>query len=118
MAAKVPTPLDLASTASGPSRPCAGPDAVGLGLDRARHRGARSRAADVERAHRELRARLADRLRGDDAHGLAHVHARAAAEVTAVAGCADAVAGVAGERRAHLHFVDAMLLDPSDRIQI
>src|SRR3712207_7268123 len=28
-------------------------------------------AADVERAHRELRSRLADALRGDDADGLA-----------------------------------------------
>jgi len=35
-------------------------------------------AADVEGTHRELRARLADRLGGDDAHRLADVHRRAA----------------------------------------
>ena len=34
-------------------------------------RCSRGRATDVERAHRELRARLADRLRGDDTHRLA-----------------------------------------------
>src|SRR4029079_2465610 len=34
--------------------------------------------AQMEGAHGELRARLADRLRGDDAHGLAHVDRRAA----------------------------------------
>ena len=34
-------------------------------------RDARRRAADVERPHRQLRARLADRLRGDDADRLA-----------------------------------------------
>jgi ketosteroid isomerase-like protein len=48
------------------------------------------RATDVERAHRELRARLADRLRGDDADGLADVDAVAAREVAAVAQRADA----------------------------
>ena len=63
------------------------------------------RAADVERAHGELGARLADRLRGDDAHRLAHVDRRAAGEIAPVAGAADAVGGLAGEHRA-----DAQLL--------
>ena len=49
------------------------------------------RAADVEGAHGELRARLADRLRGDDADRLAHVDRRAAREIAPVAGAADAV---------------------------
>jgi hypothetical protein len=43
------------------------------------------RAADVEGAHGELRARLADRLRGDDADRFADVDRRAAGQVAAVA---------------------------------
>ncbi len=43
-------------------------------------------AADVERTHRELRARFADRLRGDDADSFTDVDARAASEVATVAG--------------------------------
>ena len=46
---------------------------------------ARRRTTDVERAHRELRARLADRLSGDDADRLADVDPVAAREVAAVA---------------------------------
>ena len=46
-------------------------------------------ATDMEGAHGQLRARLADRLRRDDAHRLADVHRRAAREVTAVAMAAD-----------------------------
>ena len=46
---------------------------------------ARRRATDVERAHRELRARLADRLAGDDADRLADVDLVAAREVASVA---------------------------------
>ena len=51
------------------------------------------RAADVEGAHGELGARLADRLGGDDADRLAHVDDGAAREVAAVALDADAVCG-------------------------
>ena len=65
------------------------------------------RAADVEGAHRQLRARLADRLRRDDADRLAHVDRRAAREIAPVAGAADAVLGLAGQHRADLHFLDA-----------
>ena len=43
------------------------------------------RAADVERAHGELGARLADRLRRDHADRLAHVDRRAAGEIAPVA---------------------------------
>ena len=65
------------------------------------------RAADVEGAHRQLRARLADRLGGDDADRLAHVDRRAARQVAAVAGGADAVRRFAGQHRADLHLLDA-----------
>ena len=61
-------------------------DAFGARLERALlDLAARRRATDVERAHRELRARLADRLAGDDADRLADVDLVAAREVAAVA---------------------------------
>ena len=72
------------------------------------------RAADVEGAHGELRARLADRLRGDDADRLAHIDRRAAGEIAAVALAADAVLGLAGQHRADLHRLDAGRLDRLD----
>ena len=90
--------------------------ARGLALELRRRGGPRRGAADVERPHRELRARLADRLRGDDADRFADVDEVAAAEVAAVALGAQAVARVAGERRAHLDFVDAEELDLLDLV--
>jgi hypothetical protein len=72
----------------------------------------------VEGAHRQLGARLADRLRCDHPDRLADVDERAAAEVAAVAFGAHAPAGVAGKRRAHLHFIDAQVVDGVDRIFI
>ena len=56
-----------------------------LGLDLALFDVAGGRAADVERTHRQLRARLADALGGDDAHGHAFLDQRAGGEVHAVA---------------------------------
>src|SRR5205085_10927697 len=52
--------------------------------------------AGVERPHRQLRARLADRLRRDDPHGLADVDHLAARERPAVAHRAHADLGLAG----------------------
>ena len=72
------------------------------------------RAADVERAHGELRARLADRLGGDDAHRLAHVDRSAAGKIAPVASAADAVRRFAGEHRADLHFLHAGIGDQLD----
>ena len=68
-------------------------------------------AAGVERPHRQLRAGLADRLGGDDADRLTRADHLAGGEVAAVARPADAVAGLAGERRADEHLVDAGLVD-------
>src|SRR5580693_8785311 len=65
------------------------------------------RAADVERAHGELGARFADRLRGDDAHRLAHIDRGAAGEIAPVAQAADAAAGLAGEHGADLDLLHA-----------
>src|SRR5690606_35478021 len=77
--------------------------AVGFRLDLRGLRGTRSRAADVESPHRELRARLADRLRGDHAHRLADVYQRTAIQVAAVALGVQAPARLAGQRRTDFH---------------
>ena len=71
---------------------------------------ARGRAAVVERPHRELRAGLADRLRRDDADGLADLDHLAGREHAAVAEAADAALGLAGQHRADLDALDARLL--------
>ena len=72
------------------------------------------RAADVEGAHGELRARLADRLRRDDADRLAHIDRRAAGQIAPVALGADADLGLAGQHRADADRLDAGLLDLLD----
>ena len=64
-------------------------------------------AAGVERAHRQLRARLADGLRGDDADRHAVIDELAGGEGLAVAALADAALRPARERRAHMHTLDA-----------
>ncbi len=87
---------------------------VGFGFHRARNGSTRCRAADVERSHRELRPRLTDGLRGDDADRFAHVDKRAATEVASVALRAKAVARFACQGRANLHLVDPQGLDPLD----
>ena len=63
-------------------------------------------AAGVERPHRQLRAGLADRLGGDDAHGLAELDGATRGQRTAVAGGADAEVGLAGEHRPDAHPID------------
>ena len=68
---------------------------------------ARRRSADVERAHGELRAGLADGLRGDDADGFAQLDHAAGGQVAAVAAGADAAPGFAGEHGANLDALDA-----------
>ena len=72
------------------------------------------RAADVERAHGELRARLADRLGRDDAHRLAHVDRSAAGKVAPVALAAHAVGRLAGEHRTDAHLLHASHADRLD----
>src|SRR5207253_10452033 len=58
-------------------------------------------AAGVERPHRQLRARLADRLRGDDADRVADLRHLAGGEERAVARLAHARLRLALEHRAH-----------------
>src|SRR5690606_7672277 len=63
-------------------------------------------------------ARLADRLRGDDADGLADVDARAARQIAAVAGRADAALGRAGQHRADADRLEAGALDRLDAVLV
>src|SRR6187431_1240598 len=75
---------------------------------------ARCRTTDVEGTHRELRARLANRLSRDDADCLADVDAVAAGQVAPVAQRAHAAARLAGEHRADDDLFDARVLDLID----
>ena len=65
-------------------------EAVVPGLDLRLFGDSSRRSANVERAHGELRSRLADGLRGDDADGFAHFHEAAGGQVAAVAAGANA----------------------------
>src|SRR6185437_10767944 len=86
-------------------------EAVVLGFDLGLFRNARGRAADVECAHSELRARLTDGLRGDDAHRFAHFDETPGGQVTAVAAPAHTAARLASEHGANLHPLNARRLD-------
>src|SRR4029453_13107309 len=66
-------------------------------------------ATRVEGPHRELRPRLADRLRGHDPHRLADVHEPPRRERPSVAEPADAVLRLARRRRPDTDRVDAGL---------
>src|SRR5439155_2978833 len=72
----------------------------------------------VERTHRELGARLADGLGGDDADGLADLDELSARQAAAVAGPADAVLGVASERRPHANAAHAGIGDGLRELQV
>ena len=85
--------------------------ALALGLDVLLLDAARGHAADVEGAHGELGARLADRLGGDDADGHALLDEVAGGQVHAVAEPADAQRGLAGHRAADLDLLDLHLLE-------
>jgi hypothetical protein len=85
--------------------------ALALRFDRVRRCRSRCCATDVERTHRQLRARLADRLGRDHADRLAQVDAMTAGQVAPVALRAHAVARATGDRRTHLHLVDAFQLE-------
>src|SRR5258708_2114791 len=69
---------------------------------------------DVEGTHGEVRARLADRLGGDDAHRFADVDGRAPCQVAAVAGAADADLGFAGQHRTDADLFETGLVDLLD----
>ena len=87
-------------------------------LDRGLLGAALYRAADVEGAHGELGARLADRLRGDDAHRLADIDDGAAREVAAIALAAKPDRRLAGQHRADQDAVDAGTVDALDHLLV
>ena len=91
---------------------------VDLALDAGLPGALRDRAADVEGPHGELGAGLADRLGGDDADRLAHVHHRPARQVAAVAAGAHAALGLASERRTHPDALDPRLLQRGDGLLV
>ena len=67
--------------------------------------------ADMECAHRQLGAGLADGLGGDHADRLADVDQVSACQITPVAHRADPVAGLAVDRGAHLDLVHTQVLE-------
>ena len=72
-------------------------------------------AAGVERAHRQLRARLADALRRDDPHRRAQLHQLARRQRLPVAQPAQPVRAAADHRRAHVEAAHALLDQPTHR---
>ena len=80
-------------------------------VERGLLRDSRCRSTDVERPHRQLRARLADRLRGDDADRQTELDEASGREVAAVALGAAAAAAGAGEDRTDPDLLDAAFLD-------
>ena len=64
------------------------------------------RAADVERAHGQLRARFADGLRGDNTDGLTELNEVAGGEVATIAHGTHASAALACEHRPDLELLD------------
>src|SRR2546427_6599397 len=72
----------------------------------------------VEGTHRELRARLADGLSGDDSDRLAHLDELAAREAATVASAADAVLGVAPEGRPHANAARAGIGDRRGELEV
>ena len=74
--------------------------------------GARgSDTTDVEGAHRELRAGLADRLGGDDADGVTDLRDLVGRGIDAVGLGVDTLLARGGERREHLDALDAGIVD-------
>src|SRR5690606_25012824 len=86
----------------------------GLGFHGAGHGCAGRRTPDVKGTHRQLRARLTDRLSGNHTDGFTAVDHGATAQIAAVAVGAQTVTRFAGERRANLDFINAEFVDEID----
>ena len=76
--------------------------AVVLRLDDRLLEGLARRSTDVERPHRQLRARFADGLRGNDADRFAELHELPGRQVASIALRANAAPAFAGQHRANL----------------
>jgi hypothetical protein len=90
--------------------------AVVLGVEARLLADSRCRTADVEGTHGELRSRLADGLRRDDAGGFAQFDQASRCQVAAVAHHADAALRFAGQHRADFHALDAGRLNRSRQV--
>ena len=90
--------------------------AVRLGFQSRLLGDSRCRTTDVEGTHRELRSRLADRLRRDDAGGFAEFDQASRRQVSAVAHDANAAPGFAGQHGANLHSLDAGSLNRARQV--
>src|ERR1022692_1006140 len=80
---------------------------VVLGIEARLLGHSRSRAADVERTHGELRSGFADRLRGNHSGRFAEFNQAARGQVAAVAHDADAALRLASEHRTNLYPLDS-----------
>ncbi len=89
---------------------------VGFGILRGLLGNSRSRTTDVERTHGELRARLADGLRGDDTHRFAAFDQPPGGQVAAVAHDAHAAFRFAGQHRADLDALDTGSLNGGGQV--
>src|SRR5215472_797472 len=86
-------------------------DTVVASFERGAFGDARGGSADVEGAHGELRAGLADGLRGDDPDGFAQFHHAARGEVAAIAQRANSATRFASEHGTDADAVNARGLD-------
>ena len=86
-------------------------DAVVARFKRGTLGNAGRRSADVESAHRQLRARFADGLRGDDADRFAEFHHAAGRQVAAVAQRANSATRFAGQHGTNTHALDTRALN-------
>src|SRR5205814_388605 len=86
-------------------------ESIVLGVQRGLLGNSAGGAADMERAHRQLRSRLADRLRRDHPYRFAHFHQLAGGQVTAVAHDANTPLRLARQYGANLHALKTRLLD-------
>ena len=75
----------------------------------------RCSTTNVEGAHGELSARLANRLSCDNTHSLTDIHKMPAREITSVTRSANAVGCFTGNRAAHHHFINAQFIKSPGR---
>ena len=88
---------------------------IRLALHLTCHCGSGSRAPNMERTHRKLRAGFAYRLRSDDAYSLAHVYRCAPSQVAPVAFRTQTIARFTGKRGTNFHFIYTQRFDDIDR---
>src|SRR6185369_16372899 len=90
--------------------------AIVLGFDARLFADSRCRTTDVERTHRELRARFADGLSGDDADSFTEFDQAARSQVASVTENADATLRFAGEHGTDLDALDTGSLDGARKL--